>query len=127
MMGDGMKRDQETAEDVGRDVVALLRAVIDGDWEQQTVILNGAEHSGTLRGVTETLLGVASESVIRHLLAFICSMDADANLAGTPVHTALHEPLNALLDRPGMRETLRRQVATLQAQIVNGEFGPPAA
>jgi hypothetical protein len=127
MMGEGMKRDKETAEDVGRDVVALLRAAVDDDWEQQTVVLSGAEHSGTLRGVTECLLGIAGESLIRCLVAIICTLDPEAHLEGTPVHEALYGPLGPVLDRPGVRDVLRREVSKMQAQVVSGEFGPPAA
>lgn len=113
-MAGGMPRDPETVADAGRDVTALLRALVRRDWKQQTVILNGAEHSGTLRGVTEMLLGIIGESLVRHLIA------AAVAEQGTGAWTALNHDLGELLAAPGVRDALDQSIAEMQARIVAG-------
>lgn len=113
--------DPATVADVDRDVVALLRTLVSGDWEQQTAILNGAEHSGTLRAVTEALLGVAGQSVIRHMLAEAALADVEP---GSPAWVALRWDLNDMLALPGVRDGLDQSFAEMQARIVAGGGQP---
>lgn len=112
--------DPATVADVDRDLAALLRTLVSGGWEQQTAILNGAEHSGTLRALTEALLGAASQSLIRHMLAEAALADVEP---GSPVWVALRWDLNDLLAQPGVREGLDQSFAEMQASIVDGGRG----
>src|SRR6185437_1454797 len=94
IMTEGTEPQPETVADVGRDVMALLRAAVAGDWEEQTAVLNGAEHGGTLRALTEILLGVASQSLVRHMLAEACITTVEP---GSLMWDALRTDLDVVL------------------------------
>lgn len=114
MMTEGTEPHPETVADVGRDVMALLRAVVDDDRHGMTVILDGAEHSGTLRALADALLGVIAHSFVRHVLAVGMAQE------GTEAWTALHADLDTLLGAPGVREALHATLAGMQQRIIRG-------
>ena len=119
-MTEGTEPQPETVADVGRDVMALLRATVAGDWEEQTAVLNGAEHGGTLRALTEVLLGVASQSFVRHMLAEACITTVEP---GSLMWDALRTDLDVVLARPGVREALDQAMAEMQASIIRRDLG----
>lgn len=106
-------REDEIA-DARRDIAALLRASLDGKQGDIDAILDGAGDRGT-RGIAETLLGLASDSIVR--LTVAVGLIADENEETWKAIATMDTGI--LTGEPDIRQAVEANIVRVQGEIID--------